>query len=147
MYKISETDKHYLGALVVLTGVIFFWRGLWAVLDMTPVIENAFVSLFIGLTIMTLTGVIFKEFDPFAAKIQKTMEILHEIVSHKHDKEKDFKIKYFDEASQKHHIIQHHKIKRIEHNFIVFEEKGKDVFIPVHKIHEIHQHDKVIWKK
>ena len=147
MYKLSESDKHYLLALVVLTGIIFFWRGLWDVASFIPVVENPFVSLFIGLTIITLTGVIFKEFDPFAAKLEKTMEILRELESHKHDKSKNYKIKYFDDASQKHYFIPHHKIKRIENNFIVIEQKGKDVFIPVHKIHEIHQHDKAIWKK
>lgn len=147
MYKLSDSDKHYLGALVVLVGVIFFWRGLWDVTYLIPVVENPFVSLFLGLTIITLTGVVFKEFDPFAGKLQKTMDILNEIVSHKHDKEKNFKIKYFDEVSGKHHFIQHHKIKKIESNFIVFEEKGREVFIPMHRIHEIHQHNKIIWKK
>lgn len=147
MFQLSEKDKHYSAALIVLTGVIFFWRGLWDILGFIPVVGNPFVSLFIGLVIITFSGVIFNEFDPFKARLQQTTELLHEIESHKYDKAKNYAIKYYDETAKKHHILQHHRIKKIEGNFIVFEEKGREVFIPMHRIHEIHQHDKVIWKK
>ncbi|HIH43143.1 TPA: DUF504 domain-containing protein [Candidatus Woesearchaeota archaeon] len=147
MFQLSEKDKHYSAALIVLTGIIFFWRGLWDVLGFIPVVENPFVSLFIGLLIMTFSGVIFNEFDPFKARLQQTTELLHQIESHKYDKSKNYAIKYYDEASKKHHTLQHHRIKKIESNFIVYEDKGKEIFIPMHRIHEIHQHDKVIWKK
>ena len=147
MYKLSDSDKHYLGALVVLMGVIFFWRGLWDITYIIPIIENPFVSLFIGLTVITLTGVVFKEFDPFAAKMQKTMEILNEIQSHSHNKQKNYTVKYYDEISKKHHIVPHHSIKKVEQNFIIIEEKGREKFIPIHRIREIHQHNKMLWKK
>src|SRR3989338_6036018 len=147
MYHISDSDKHYLGSLVVLVGVVFFWRGVWDTIYLVPILENPFVSFFIGLSIITFTGVIFKEFDPFAAKIQKTRDILNEITSHKHDKNKGFSFKYYDEIAKKHHSIPHHQIRKMENNFVIIEQKGKELFIPIHRIHEIHHKDTIIWKK
>lgn len=145
-FKISATDKRYLAALVVLTGVVLFWRGVWDSLYMIPIIDNSLVSLFLGLLILTLSGVIFQEFDPLSKKIANTMEILNEIVSRKRKKEK-YEIHYFDEKKNKAEIIAHEKIKKMEHNFLVLEEKDREIFIPVHRIEKIKENGKTIWKK
>ena len=60
--KVTKKDKQYVSLLVAGTGIVLFWRGIWALADITPVIENPFVSLFLGLAILTFTGFIWREF-------------------------------------------------------------------------------------
>jgi uncharacterized protein (UPF0248 family) len=145
-FQLNPTDKRYLAALMVLVGIILFWRGLWDITYLVPIIKNPFVSLFVGLTIITLSGVVFREFDPLTAQIAKTMEVLNEVLSRKNMNER-YNISYFDESSKKLKVIHHKNIKKMEHNFLVIEEKGKEVFIPVHRVHKITKNGKVMWKK
>jgi len=145
-WHLSSTDKNYLAALVVIIGIVLFWRGIWDTLYIIPIISNPFVSLFLGLLIITLSGVIFQQFDPLGRQVSKTMEILNEIVSRRHKKE-NYEVVYFDEAANKRISIPHRKIKKIEHNFIVVEEEGREIFIPVHRVHRILENGKTIWKK
>ena len=58
---ITETDKHYLFSLLYATGIILFWRGIWEATLEIPILDNVFVSLFLGLLIITVTGVVYKE--------------------------------------------------------------------------------------
>jgi len=145
-WHLSSSDKNYIAALTVVIGIILFWRGVWEAAYTIPILSNPFVSLFIGLLIITLTGVIFQEFDPFRASTTKTMEILNEIVSRKHKKER-YEVIYFDELANKRISIPHKNIKKIEHNFIVVEEDGREIFIPVHRVHRILENGRTIWKK
>ncbi|MBS3112852.1 DUF504 domain-containing protein [Candidatus Woesearchaeota archaeon] len=145
--KISEHDKHYVQALIVLTGAIFFWRGIWDVGYLIPYLENPFVSMFIGLTILTLSGAIFTEFDPFSSKMHHTLELLNNLLSYKHLKNKKYTINYFDEYKKQMISIPHHNISKLEHQTLVIRKKDKEEFIPVHRIREIREGDKIIWKK
>ena len=42
-------------------GVILFWRGVWALADGTPILENPWVSLFLGLVILVLSHQFYRE--------------------------------------------------------------------------------------
>ena len=145
-FRISSTDKQYLASLLVIIGIILFWRGIWDSIQGVPILGNPFVSLFLGLLIITLSGVVFREFDPLSRRIEKTMEILNEIVSRKHKKEK-YEILYLDEALGKTRTVHYKQIKKIEHNFIVIEDEGREFFIPIHRIHKILENGRTIWKK
>ena len=145
-FRITSTDKQYLAALVVIIGIVIFWRGIWDTLYLIPIVENPFVSLFIGLLIITLSGVIFKEFDPLSRKTAKTMEILNEMVSRKGKKD-GYEILYLDEKKKSALPVSNSKIKKMEHNFLVIEEKDRELFIPVHRIQKIKQDGKTIWSK
>ncbi len=61
---LSKLDKKFLFSLLYAVGVIFLWRGIWGIADLTPILNNFFVSFFIGLLILTITGLIFREFEP-----------------------------------------------------------------------------------
>lgn len=61
---LRETDKHFLLSMFIATGMILFWKGLWEGVGSLPVLDNAWVDLFIGAVMLTLSGVIFSEFDP-----------------------------------------------------------------------------------
>jgi uncharacterized membrane protein (DUF106 family) len=53
--KLSEYPIFY--ALIAGTGVILVWRGIWHTADVTPVLENPFVSIIIGTVMLLITGV------------------------------------------------------------------------------------------
>lgn len=49
--------KHpFILALLGGSGVILFWRGVWHLADITPVLEHPLVSLLVGIAILGVTG-------------------------------------------------------------------------------------------
>lgn len=146
-FRITEQDKHYLQALIVLTGAIFFWRGVWDVGYLIPYVENPFVSIFLGLSVLTLSGAIFKEFDPFSTKLQRTMNLVNDLLSYKHLKNKKYTFNYFDEVQKKMISIPHHHVHKLEHNNLIIIRNGKEEFIPIHRIREIKEKEKILWKR
>lgn len=142
---LTESDRQFLMSLVYAAAIIFFWRGIWIIADFTPILRNGFVSFFLGLLILTLTGYIYKEFDPFGQKTSKVLRLLHNVMSSK--KEEGYAVQYYDEIGKHHHKIPHSAIKKVEHNFIVVEENGHETFIPLHRISRIHKKEEVVWKK
>ncbi|MBI4440880.1 hypothetical protein HY639_01815 [Candidatus Woesearchaeota archaeon] len=60
--KVTRRDKEYLLLIVAGSGAVLFWRGIWNIADIVPVVQNPFVSLFLGLTILTVTGFLWREF-------------------------------------------------------------------------------------
>ncbi len=147
LFTPSERDKRYFVALVVFTGVILYWRGVWDVTYELPLLSNNYVCIFLGLVVITLTGVVFAEFDPLAARMEQTLDVLHTLVRHKENKNKGYTIKYYDQLAKKHVELPHHKIDKIEREFVVIKEGKKEIFIPVHRIEEIKEKGKSIWKK
>ena len=141
---LTETDKQFLMSLVYATGIILFWRGIWAIADITPVVMNPFVSFFLGLLILTLTGYIYKEFDLFGQRTNKIIKLLHQITT---SKEEGYTLHYYDEIGKHHHKIDPKTIKRVEHNTLVLEHNGHESYIPVHRISKIHKKGNIVWTK
>lgn len=146
IFTIRASDKHFLLALLAVVGVVFFWRGLWGVLDITPIVSNFFVSLAIGLAIMTLSGVIYREFAPEEEPLTPVLDILNAAFEKSESKRKEMVIEYHDDLMQKHKKILHTHIKSIEHNFIITERAGEEYFIPIQRIHKVISEGKVVWK-
>jgi uncharacterized coiled-coil protein SlyX len=63
LFKITPKDKKFLFALVGAIGVVFFWYGMWGVIENIPIINNPFVASFIGLLILTLSGIIYSQIE------------------------------------------------------------------------------------
>lgn len=147
LFKPTERDKRYFAALLVVTGVVIYWRGVWDTLYEIPILNNPLVSLFIGLLVITFTGVVFAEFDPLKEKTERAIDLLHTIMRHKGERKKKYTIKYYDLLSKKHFELPHHKIDKIERNYIVIEEKGREIFIPIHRLEKITENNKTIWKR
>ena len=141
---ITETDKHYLFSLLYATGIILFWRGIWEGFGALPILEEPFVSLFIGLAILTFSGIIFKEFDPFGGLEKSTLRIMHAI--HHHPQRKKFTIFYHDRFKKKNIGMKASSIHNIEKNVISFRIQGKEIFIPVHRVRELQKSGKIIWR-
>jgi len=143
---ITETDKHYLFSLLYATGIILFWRGIWEATLEIPILDNVFVSLFLGLLIITVTGVVYKEFDPLGQKLNRITRLLNDVVSQSKQGKK-FEIHYYDQLKKKHTMVTSDRVRHLEHSYMVIEENGKEFFVPLHRISRVHHKGKVIWQK
>lgn len=145
-YRIREEDRQFLYSVLYATGIILFWRGIWEVSYEVPLLKNVYFCLFVGLFILTVTGYMYREFDPFAHKGHKITKMLHEVI-HLSKLKQEHAIYYYDDVKGDEHKIDPHKIKKIENDFIIFEEKGHEVFIPIHRITRVHKGKQVMWKR
>ncbi len=143
---LSEQDKEFLKVLFYATAVIVFWRGVWGIFDEIPIISNVYVSFFIGLTALTLSGMIYRQFDLFSSKQNKLTKVLHNVITDA-KKEEGYLIHYFDELTGKHESIKPKNVRKIEHNVMVVEHHGHEDFVPLHRISKIHKKGKQIWEK
>ncbi len=50
-----------LRAIIAGVGIILFWRGVWDLADVTPIIQNDFVSIGVGLVLLAISGLLMKE--------------------------------------------------------------------------------------
>lgn len=141
----KEDIKKYFWALLGAIGMIFFWAGVWDGIGTLPFIENIWISLIVGLAILTFSGTIYKEFDPLKEMEEAVHLQLHKV--HSHPQKKEFHIKYYDRIKKKHLLLRGDSIRRIEKGFIVFhDERGEENFIPGHRVSEILHKGKSYWK-
>jgi uncharacterized protein (UPF0248 family) len=59
----------------------------------------------------------------------------------------DFVIYYLDNVSKKLEAVCFADIKRTEGTFIAVEKEGEETFIPMHRIREVREKDKIVWKR
>ncbi|RJQ19771.1 DUF504 domain-containing protein [Candidatus Woesearchaeota archaeon] len=145
-YQIREEDRQFFYALLYGTGIILFWRGIWEVSYEIPLLENVYFCLFVGLFILTITGYMYREFDPLSAKMNKISKLLHDVIR-EHKRGDPHEIYYRDDIGGHSHKILPHKIKRIEHDLLVCESDGHELFIPLSRVHKVHKQGKTIWKR
>jgi len=146
-YRLREEDRQFLKSLLYATGIILFWRGVWEISYELPLLKNVYFAFFLGLFIMTITGYIYKEYEFMPSfKSKKITRKLHDVVE-QHKKGKKHEIYYYDDIKGDHHKISPNKIRKIESDFLVFEEEGHEMFIPVHRITRIQKGKEIIWKK
>jgi len=141
-----EQDRHFLWSLYFGVGVIFVWKGIWESFYEIPYIDNPWVLLFIGLTMLTLSGIIFKEYDPLG-NIDKSVAKMISFVHH-HPHKEEFKIIYHDKEKKKDMVIGADKVRQVEKKYFVVKKEGeqKEGFIPSHRLVEIKHKDKTYWR-
>lgn len=141
-----EQDKHFLWSLAAAIGVIFVWKGLWEGLYEIPYFGDSWVALFIGLTMLTFSGLIFKEFDPLG-NIEKSASKIVKFVGKQPHKE-EYHIQYYDRIRKKDVLINGKKIKGIEKTAIVIkhDKRKEEIFIPAHRITKVIHKGKTIWR-
>lgn len=61
--------------------------------------------------------------------------------------EEDFTVYYLDNVSKKLVGVRFVDIKKIEGSFIVIEKDSEETYIPMHRIREVKEKDKVVWKR
>jgi len=144
MVILRESDKHFILSLFAATGIIMFWRGLWEIMADVPILEDPLVDLVAGLTLLAFSGILFKEFDPTGGIENSSINMIH-TVNH-HPKRHEFSIKYYDKAKKQEIEISAKHIKSIEKNNLLVHSKGKEQFIPIHRIRSIHRKGVVVWR-
>ncbi|RMD57471.1 DUF504 domain-containing protein [Candidatus Woesearchaeota archaeon] len=144
-YTLREEDKHFLASLLYATGLILLWRGIWEVSYELPLLENVYFTLFVGLLILTLTGYIYREFDPLSGRTVRLAKLLNTIIGSE-ERGGKFSIKYFDKIKGKELPLQIPKIVSIEGEMIIFKENGRERFVPFNRITKITKSGKIIWK-
>ncbi|HLC64533.1 MAG TPA: RNA repair domain-containing protein [Candidatus Nanoarchaeia archaeon] len=140
-----ETDKHFLLAMFSATGIILFWKGIWEGPGSLPIIENAWVSLFIGAAMLTFSGIIFSEFDPLGGIEKGALKVMHSV--HNHPKKREFSVRYYDDLRKNDVELKAEHMKHIEKNIVAFHHKGREIFIPIHRIRAVHRKGEVIWRR
>lgn len=139
-----EQDRHFLWSLYAAVAIIFLWKGIWDGIYLIPYLGDPFVFLFIGLALLTFTGVIFKEFDPLGGVEKATTKIINHV--HHHPRKHEFMLKYQDRVQGKERMIPVTAIKGIEKRALVVEMKGSELFIPLQRITEIQHQGKTYWR-
>ena len=93
---------------------------------------------------LTFSGIIFREFDPLGGLEKSALKILHN-VNH-HPRKKEFTITYRDRVTKKDVKMHGEHLHMIEKNVISFHTKGKELFVPIHRVQAVHQKGKMIWR-
>lgn len=144
MYHLSESDKHFALAMIGATGVILFWKGIWEGIGSLPIIENVWVSLFVGLVILTFSGILFKEFDVLGGLDKSITRTLHFV--HSHPQRHQFTIQYYDKLQKKEKEIKAQDIIQIEKGTLAVHENGREIFLPFHRIRSVKKNSTIFWK-
>lgn len=142
---LREQDKHFLWSIFAGVAIILFWKGIWEGIGSLPLLENPWVSLFVGFTMLTFSGIIFKELDPLGSLEKSTQKVMQFIAGH--PKKQEFHIVYRDRTKKQDVVIKANKLKEIEKNLLVIVEKdGSEFFVPMHRIKEIRHKGKPYWR-
>jgi len=144
--KLREQDRHFLWSLLAAAGIIFVWKGLWEGLYEIPILGDPWVALFVGFAMLTLSGLIFKEFDPLGGLDKSVSKVITSVQNH--PEKKDFHFKYKDNVTDKEVLIPAERVKEIEEGTLVLkhDQKEEEVFIPFHRITEILYKGNTYWR-
>lgn len=145
-YRLRDEDKKYLYALLYATGIILFWRGIWEVSYEIPLLENVYFVLFVGLFILTITGLIYREFDVLGQRTFNLSKLFDDIIIEK-ARGNYYEIFWFDEFKGHEHKIHSKYIRKVEMEFLVLEFEGHDAFIPLSRVIRITKGKETIWKR
>ncbi|MCX6707470.1 MAG: RNA repair domain-containing protein [Candidatus Woesearchaeota archaeon] len=148
--RLRESDKHFLWSLIGAIGIILFWRGLWNGIDSVEGVAGwswlgtPALSLFIGLVILTFSGLIFQQFDPLGGLEKGVAKMLHSIQMH--PKRKEFILTYYDNIMKKEMHCKAENIRRLEKNMLLIEEGGREIFIPLQRIRTVKRNNEIVWR-
>jgi uncharacterized protein (UPF0248 family) len=143
-WRLSEQDKGFLQALAYAVGVVMLWKGIWEGSNEIPLISNPWVSLFLGLAILSLTGWLFGQFDVFSMRINNLSNLVNNVI-HQAKKGILHEIYYYDESTGKHHKIPVSRIKKVESGNLVIQGEKHEQFIPLHRISHVKRKGKLIY--
>ena len=144
MMVAAEDIKKYFWYVFGTIGVVFFWAGVWDGLGNLWLLQNAIISFVVGFTLLGLSGVIFKDANPLWETEKPVKSEAKKV--HRHPQKQEFHFKYNDHVKNKELLLHAQKLQRVEKEFLVFLDKGKEVFVPLHRITEILHKGKTHWK-
>lgn len=134
--------KKYFWYLVGTLGVVFFWIGVWD--GIGSLVESPWLSIGIGIVLLLLYQPLFRGENPLLKLGEDVQKVFHTI--HQHPQKHQFHICYLDKVRKIEVKLHARNLKRIEKNFLVFAEKGGELFLPAHRVTRILHHDKLHWR-
>jgi uncharacterized protein (UPF0248 family) len=141
----AEKMKLYFWYMFGVVGIVFFWAGVWDGIGNLSYLQNPWISLLVGILMLTLSGLFFKGENSFWGAEKTAETILHKV--HKHPQKQEFHIKYHDRLKRKDVAINAGGLQRIEKGFLVILQRGKtEIFIPIHRVTEVLHKGKTHWK-
>ncbi len=143
---LREQDKHFLWSLYSAIAVIFVWKGVWDGIYEIPYFGDPFIFLFIGLSMLTFSGLIFNEFDPLGGLEKAVTKIIRKIESH--PQKQLFQISYYDKHLKQKQTISADQITRMEKDALVIkhQRRAEELFIPIHRLREINFNGERFWR-
>src|SRR3989344_1810387 len=108
----NEDIKRYFWFLFGVLGIVFFWAGVWDGVGYLPYLINPLVSLIVGISILSISGLFLKEFDPLKEVDEAKTKVIHDV--HTHPEKHLFHFKYADHEKKSHQLIPAKSFKRIE---------------------------------
>ncbi|MBI2573749.1 DUF504 domain-containing protein [Candidatus Woesearchaeota archaeon] len=146
---LREEDRHFLWSMYSAAAIILAWKGVWEGIYVIPVVSDVigdpFVFLFIGLTMLTFSGLVFKEFDPLGGMEKALVTRFEGIMAH--PQKNQFKIKYYDKVQKKEVEVPAVSISQLDETaLIVVLPTKQEFFIPIHRVKKIFQNDKIYWR-
>ena len=106
-----EDIKKYFWYIFGVMGVVFFWTGTWDGLGNLWLLQNPLISFIVGIILLALSGIIFKEANPLW-EVEKPVKIEAKKVHH-HSQKHEFHFKYADHVKNKEVLIHAGKLKPI----------------------------------
>lgn len=142
----TQELKRYFWFIFGISGVVFFWVGIWDGIGNLSYLENPLISFAFGIFMLSISKLIFRDADPFWGSGKKEVQKVLEKVN-RHPKKDEFYIKYKDKLKDREVALKASKFKEIEKEFAVFLDKGKEIFVPLHRVTEVLHNKKRHWKK
>lgn len=136
--------KQYLLYFIGIAGVVFFWIGVWDGIGSLPYVSNPLASIAIGTIMLSASLYIFKKNDPSQQAERELYTALQKV--HHHQRKQEFHIAYQDKVRRKELLVPASQLARIEKEFLVLLDKGRETFIPFHRITEIKHKGKTFHK-
>jgi len=59
----------------------------------------------------------------------------------------DYALYYFDRISKTLKKIRYSDIERVEGNFIIIKQQGKEISIPLHRIRRVEEEGVIVWQR
>ncbi len=140
----TDDFKKYFWYIFGLIGVVFFWVGVYDGPGYLPYVENPLVSIILGIALLSLSGVIFKGANPLWEAEKPIKSVAKKI--HHHPQKHEFHFKYKSPLSNKEFTLEGKQLKSIEKEFLVFLDRGKEFFVPLHRVTEVLHQGKTHWK-
>ena len=141
----KEDLRKYLLYIFGVTGVVFFWAGIWDGVGNISYLANPLVSLVVGITLMTIGGIIFKDTSPFWTKGDKREGLLKKI--RHHQKKHEFEVRYHDRSLGKEIAFLGKHLSDVEKGFVVLLRGSEEIFVPLERVTEIKHKGETRWKK
>ena len=139
-----EDIKKYFWYLFGIIGVVYFWAGVWDGVGNIGPLKNPLYSFIAGVVLLSLSRVILKDANPLWG-LEKPAKLEAKKV-HRHPQKPEFHFKYKDHVSNKEIMLHAKNLKKIEKEFLVFLDRGKEIFITLHRVTQITHKGKTHWK-